>query len=80
MEIKIARSELGATPKSIKIDQLDKEIETEGQKIYYFDKDNSHKSMMEIIDHFEEKGLSVYFREVRHGLDENDYMYEVHII
>ena len=33
-----------------------------------------------MIEHFEEKGYSVYMREVKYGLDENEFIYEVHII
>ena len=55
-------------------------IEFENKKIFYFDKDNSHKELKKLIEHFEEKGYSVYMREVKYGLDENEYIYEVHII
>ena len=47
---------------------------------FYFDKDNSHKELKELIEHFEEKGYSVYMREVKYGMDDNEYIYEVHII
>ncbi len=80
MELKIARSELKAKPKSISLDKIEKEVEKEGQKIFYFDRENSHKDLMELVEHFEGKGLSVYFREIRYGLNENDYLYEVHIL
>jgi GTPase involved in cell partitioning and DNA repair len=80
MELKAARTELNAKPKTITLDKIEKEIEKEGQKIFYFDRENSHKDLMEMVEHFEEKGLSVYFREIRYGLDENDYLYEVHIL
>jgi hypothetical protein len=33
-----------------------------------------------LVEHFEEKEFSVYLREVKYGLDEGDYMYEVHIL
>ncbi len=80
MELKVARTELNAKPKPITLEKLEKSLEKEGQKIFYFDRENSHKDLMEMVEYFEEKGFSVYFREVRYGLDENDYLYEVHIL
>ncbi len=80
MELKAARTELNAKPKAITVEKIDKELEKEGQKIFYFDRENSHKDLMEMVEHFEAKGYSVYFREIRFGLNENDYLYEVHIL
>lgn len=81
MDIKLARQELNSKPKVIKLEDVEKKFaESNQQKIFYFDKENSHKDMMNLIDHFEESGYAVYFREVRYGLDETDYMYEVHIL
>jgi len=80
MELKAARTELNAKPKAIGVEKIEKELEKDGQKIFYFDRENSHKDLMEMVEYFEEKGYSVYFREIRFGLDENDYLYEVHIL
>ncbi|WP_297963296.1 HP0268 family nuclease, partial [uncultured Campylobacter sp.] len=33
-----------------------------------------------LVDFFDTKGFSVYQRIVRYGLNENEYMYEVHIL
>ena len=59
---------------------LKEAIKKEGQKIFYFDKENSHKDLVALVEHFEDMNYSVYLREVKYGLDENDYMYEVHIL
>jgi len=80
MELKTARKELNTKPKSMAVEKIEKEVEKEGDKIFYFDRENSHKDLMAMVEHFEEKGYSVYFREIRFGLDENDYLYEVHIL
>ncbi len=80
MELKLARTELKAKPKKIAIEKIEEEVKKEGNKIFYFDRENSHKDLMNLVDYFEERGYSVYFREVRYGLDENDYIYEVHIL
>ncbi|MDO5045703.1 HP0268 family nuclease [Campylobacter sp.] len=80
MELKLARNEIDAKPKTISLDKIEAAVAKDGQKIFYFDKDNSHKQLIALIEYFEEKGLSVYHRTVKYGLDENDYMYEVHIL
>lgn len=55
-------------------------VDKDGQKIFYFDKENSHKDLVALVEHFETKGFSVYLREIKYGLGEGDYMYEVHIL
>ena len=55
-------------------------VEKEGSVILYFDRENSHKDLLALQEHFENEGKSVYMREVRFGLAENEYMYEVHIL
>ena len=80
MELKVVRTELKAKPKTVSLEKIGKDIEKRGEKIFYFDRENSHKDLMEMVEYFEEKGLSVYFKEIRYGLDENDYLYEAHIL
>ncbi len=80
MELKLARTAPNAKPKAIKIDKIESEISKDGGAIFYFDKANTHKQMIALVEYFEDKGLSVYHRTVKYGLGENDYMYEVHIL
>ncbi|WP_107695219.1 HP0268 family nuclease [Campylobacter concisus] len=80
MELKLARAELDAKPKTISLEKIEAAVEKEGQKIFYFDKENTHKQLIALVEHFEEKGLGVYHRTVKYGLDDSDYMYEVHIL
>ncbi|ANE32998.1 Uncharacterised protein [Campylobacter hyointestinalis] len=80
MELKLARTELDNKPKTISLDKIEAAVAKDGGKIFYFDKENSHKELISLVEYFEEKGLSVYHRTVKYGLDENDYMYEVHIL
>ena len=80
MELKLARTELTSKPKSIKLEKIEENLAKEAQQIIYFDKENSHKDLVALVEHFEEKEFSVYFREVRFGLAEGEYMYEVHIL
>lgn len=80
MELKLARTTVDGKPKTIQLDKIEAAISKEGQKIFYFDKENTHKELVALVEYFEEKDFSVYLREVKYGLDEGDYMYEVHIL
>ena len=80
MDLKLARNLISDKPKNISLDKIEDAVEKEGQKFFYFDKENSHKQLIALVEHFEKKGLNVYRRIVKYGLDEQDYMYEVHIL
>lgn len=80
MELKLARVELDLKPKKIDLAKIESSVEKDESVIFYFDKENSHKDLLELQDHFEAKGKSFYMNEVRYGLADNEYMYQVHII
>ncbi|SFV53215.1 FIG00388607: hypothetical protein [hydrothermal vent metagenome] len=78
MKLKLARTTLKAKPKMIDFSKIEEELAN--KSIFYFDKDNSHKDMIALIENFENQDYSVYMREVKYGLDDNEYIYEVHIV
>ncbi len=80
MELLLVRNELNEKPKKVQIEKLKEDLKNNGQKIFYFDRDNSHKDMMALVDSFEKDGFNVYFREVKYGLADDEYMYEVHAL
>ncbi len=80
MELLFARNELNEKPKKVKFEKILEELKELGQKLFYFDRDNSHKDMMALVDALEDEGFNVYFREVRYGLADEEYMYEVHAL
>lgn len=80
MELLFARNELDEKPKKVKLEKIKDELKQSGEKIFYFDKENSHKDMMALVDSLEDEGFNVYFREVRYGLADDEYMYEVHAL
>ena len=80
MELLFAWNELNEKPKKVQLDKIKEELQKEGEKIFYFDRDNSHKDMMALVDALEDEGLNVYFREVKYGLADEEYMYEVHAL
>ncbi len=80
MELLFARTTISEKPKKVKLDKIKEELKKVGEKIFYFDKDNSHKDMMSLVEALEDEGFNVYFREVKYGLADDEYMYEVHAL
>jgi hypothetical protein len=80
MELLFARNELNEKPKKVQLDKIKEDLKKDGQKIFYFDRDNSHKDMMALVDALEKDGFNVYFREIKYGLADDEYMYEVHAL
>jgi len=78
MKLKLARTTLESKPKAIELTQIEASLDT--QSIYYFDKDNSHKDIMAMMEYFEEQGCNVYMREIKYSMDEGEFLYEVHIL
>jgi hypothetical protein len=78
MKLKLARASVTSKPKVIEVEKIEEDLEK--KSIFYFDKDNSHKELKSLIEHFEDKKYSVYMREVKFGLDDDEYIYEVHIV
>ncbi len=78
MKLKLARASVDSRPKVIEVDQLEEDLDK--KSIFYFDKDNSHKDLKSLVEHFETKDYSVYMKEVKFGLDDDEYLYEVHIV
>ena len=78
MKLKLARTSLTAKPKLIEVDKIEDDLEK--KSIFYFDKENTHKELKAMIEHFERKEYSVYMREVKYGLNDDEFIYEVHIV
>ena len=80
MELLLARNELNEKPKKVQLEKIKDELKKVGQKIFYFDRDNSHKDMMALVEALEKEGFNIYFREIKFGLADDEYMYEVHAL
>ena len=80
MDLKFARTDISSKPKKVDVSKMEASVEKDDSVIFYFDKDNSHKDLLELQDHFEAKGQSFYMSEVKYGLADGEYMYQVHII
>jgi len=80
MELLFARTEITEKPKKVDLAKIETAVEKDDSIIFYFDRDNSHKDLLALQDHFEAKGKSFYMSEVKFGMADNDYMYQVHIM
>lgn len=80
MDILLAREELTAKPKKVKLEKLLESLSKAEEEIFYFDRENSHKDMMAIVDKIEAAGYTVHFREVKYGLSDDEYVYEIHAL
>ncbi len=80
MELKLAREELNLKPKKAELAKIEAVLQKQENAIFYFDRENAHKDLLELQDHFEAKGKSVYLSEIKYGLADNEYLYQVHII
>jgi hypothetical protein len=76
MELKLV-----TTDNKIKTMDMEKFLENvKKDAFYYFHRETSYKDLQDLIDTLESKNFSVYFREVKYTLEDNGYMYELHIL
>ncbi|QSZ42637.1 hypothetical protein GJV85_11130 [Sulfurimonas aquatica] len=80
MDLKFARTEIDEKAKKVDLAKIEATVAKDDSVIFYFDRDNSHKDLLSLQDHFEAMGKSFYMSEVKFGLSDNDYMYQVHIM
>jgi len=80
MEYKLAREDLTSEAKIVTLEEIEKMMKPDGETIMYFDRTNPEKTLNKLVKHFDKQDKTVYIREVRYGLDEKDYIYEVHIL
>ncbi len=81
MKLKLAKQSLeDKSSESVTLKEILDALKENGSKIYYFDNENPHKDLVELVEKLEDKDYSVYLKEVKYGLDDNDYIYEMHIL
>ena len=80
MDTKKARTALDGKPNKISTEQIEKDLAIKGQAFVYLDRDNQAKDVKKICDFFSQKGYNVHQHEIHYGLDDTDYLYEMHII
>jgi len=80
MNILLARETADSKPKKITTNELKQQLNQKIDKIFYFDKDNTHKQMLDLVKLFEKENYTVHLREIKYGLDEDSFMYEIHFL
>lgn len=80
MQLKLVREEINGKPKEIALERLLEDAKAKRPCIFYFDRTNAHKDLIGMVEQVEKAKMSIYLREVKYGLDDNDFMYEVHIV
>ncbi len=80
MEFKLAKADLHLESKTANISEIEALLKVDRENIFYFEKENSEKNLTKLEKHFKDRGYSTYMREIKFGLDDNDKIYELHII
>jgi len=80
MKLKLAKQHANEDAGSITLKDIEGMLKEKESLILYFDQENAHKDLLAMKEKFEEKDYGVYVKEVKYGLDESDYIYEVHIL
>ncbi len=78
MELQLAKKSLSAKAKKVKLEDIEAMLNKE--RFFYFARENEHKNLIALQEHFEERGFNVYMKEAKFGLGDLDYIYEVHIL
>lgn len=80
MKLKLAKQHTDDETSTLSLKDIETMLKEKESLILYFDQENAHKDLVALVEKFEDKDYSVYLKEVKYGLDENDYIYEVHIL
>jgi hypothetical protein len=81
MEYILAQTDVEAKQvKKITLEEIEQLLNSGKMSIVYLDKQNSEKNIMKLVAYFNKKNRNVYVREVKFGLDKNEYLYEIHIV
>ena len=81
MEYILAQTDVEAKQvKKITLEEMEQVSHSGKISIIYLDGENSEKDIMKLVAYFNKKNRNAYVREVKFGLDQNEYLYEIHII
>jgi hypothetical protein len=81
MTIKLAKEKLNLDAVEISFEDILSSLsENISSKVFYFDQENSHKTILDLVDVISNEGYVVHNRELKFGLANNEYMYEIHVL
>ena len=66
--------------KTIALKDIEEELSKKDTLIFYLDKSNSIKDIQKLKTSLEKNVQSVYCNEIKHGMDKDNLIYELHII
>lgn len=66
--------------KTITLKDIEEELSKKDTLIFYLDKSNSIKDIQKLKTSLEKNVQSVYCNEIKHGMDKDNLIYELHII
>lgn len=78
MELKLAKNNHDTEEKVITLEAIFEEAQNE--KFLYFSRENKEKDLQKVVQNFIDKKRSAKLNKVSFGLDEKDFIYELHII
>ncbi len=78
MEIKLAKINNETEGGSITLEKLLEEGANGG--FYYLDRDIKEKDIQKLLKTLDNKGYKAHLNRVAFGLDEKDFIYELHIV
>jgi hypothetical protein len=76
MELKLVTTD--NQTETISLEEFLKKIKED--TFFYFHRDTSFKDILDLAEEVEKKGYKVYHREVKYSLEDDGYMYEIHIL
>lgn len=79
MDFKLAKQNLQDKSEKITLKQI-QEIVKKEEKFFYFSNENSHKDLLKLTESFQKEGRNAYLREIKFGLDNEEHIYELHIL
>ncbi|MCE3047236.1 HP0268 family nuclease [Helicobacter kayseriensis] len=79
MDFKLAKQTLQDKSEKITLKQI-QDLIKDGEKILYFSNENTHKDLLKLTETLQKDGRSAHLREAKFGLDEKEFIYELHII
>lgn len=78
MDFKLALTNKDSQPQNISLEEMMQQAE--GEKFFYLDRENKEKDLQKIIKAFADKKRSAKLNKIAFGLDEKEFIFELHII
>lgn len=78
MELKLALTNKDSQSQNISLDEMMEQAV--GEKFFYLDRENKEKDLQKVMKAFLDKKRSAKLNKISFGLDEKEFIFELHII